>query len=428
MRLKTHGVLAVACWLLLAGCSGKPKAGADAGGDESQPATPVQVATAKRDSIQHLITAEAILYPVKQASIVPKISAPVQRFLVQRGDHVREGQLLAVLENRDLVAAAQESKDLYHQAQAAYQTTSAATMPEDLTKAQTDVQSARQALDAATKVYESRQALFREGALAQKLVDDAKVAMVQAQSQFETAQQHLKSLQTVGRAEQLKGAQAQMDAAKAHYQSAEAQLSYTEVRSPITGVVSDRPLNVGEMASTGSAVISVVDISHVVARANVPVHEAAAIQAGRPATISGPGGELTGKVTVVSPAVDPNTTTVEVWVEAANPGERLKPGITVQISINANEIENAIVVPVAALLSSDEGGDKVMVAGSDSLAHERKVQVGVRAGDEAQILSGVNPGDQVITDGALGLDDKAKIQIAKPGAEASGDKKDAADK
>ncbi|MBV9158143.1 MAG: efflux RND transporter periplasmic adaptor subunit [Acidobacteriaceae bacterium] len=426
MKSTTERLLALACLLLLAGCSGKPKTEGDAGG-ESQPATPVQVATAKRDAIQHIITAEAILYPVKQASIVPKISAPVQRFLVQRGDHVREGQLLAVLENRDLAAAAQESKDLYQQAQAAYQTTSAATMPEDLTKAQTDVQSARQTLDAATKVYENRQTLLREGALAQKLVDDAKVAMVQAQSQFETAQQHLKSLQTVARPEQLKSAQAQMEAAKAHYQSAEAQLSYAEVRSPITGVVSDRPLNVGEMASTGSAVISVVDIYRVVARANVPVHEAAAIQTGRPATISGPGGEVSGRVTVVSPAVDPNTTTVEIWVEAPNPGERLKPGVTVQISINANEIENAIVVPAAALLSSEEGGDKVMVAGPDSLAHERKIQVGVRSGDEVQILSGINAGDQVITDGALGLDDKAKIQITKPGA-GSGDKKDEPEK
>ena len=427
MQRKIYSLLAVACpLLLLVACSGKSKTAADAG--DEQPATPVQVAAAKRDTIQHIITAEAILYPVKQAGIVPKINAPVQRFLVQRGDHVRQGQLLAMLENRDLVATAQESKDLYRQAQAAYQTTSAATMPEDLIKAQTDVTTARQALDAATKVYENRQALLREGALAQKLVDDAKVAMVQAQSQFQTAQQHLNSYQTVGRTEQLKSAQAQMDAAKAHYQSAEAQLSYAEVRSPINGVVSDRPLNVGEMASTGSALISIVDISRVVARANVPVHEAAAIQAGRPATISGPGGEASGKVTVVSPAVDPNTTTVEIWVEAANPGERLKPGITVQISINADEIENAIVIPATALLSSDEGGERVMVAGADSLAHERKVEVGVRAEDRVQILSGLNAGDQVITDGALGLDDKAKIQIEKPGASNAADKKEEGEK
>lgn len=415
MRIRLF--LLFACLLALLACS-RSKQEAE-GSDESAPATPVQVATAKREPIEQVIQAEAILYPVKQASVVPKISAPVARFLVQRGDHVREGQLLAILEDRDLVAAAQESKQLYEQAQANYENTRAATMPEDITKAKADVDAARQALEAAQRVYDNRQALLREGALAQKLVDDAKVALVQAQSQFDTAAQHLKSLETVGRTEQLKGAQAQMEAARAHYQNAEAQVSYAEVRSPITGVISDRPLNIGEMASSGAALVSIVDISRVTARANVPVKEAASIQIGRPATISGPGGELTGKVMVVSPAVDPSTTTVQVWVEAANAGERLKPGTTVQISIDAGQLPNAIVAPAAALLASDEGGEKIMVAGSDGLAHERKVEVGIRSGDDVQILSGINAGDQVIVEGGLGLDDKSKVEIAKPGAKDS---------
>jgi HlyD family secretion protein len=414
-KFQPHILLATVA--LLIGCS--KQATTDAGTDQA-PVTPVQVAVAKRQVIHSYIAAEAVLYAVKQANVVPKISAPVARFLVQRGDHVREGQLVALLENRDLAAAARESQQLYQQAQASYQNTAAAVMPDDLTKAKTDVESARQAMEAAQKLYDNRQLLFRQGALAQKLVDDAKVALVQAQSQFQTAQQHLTSLETVGRTEQLKSAQAQMSAAKAHYDSSAAQASYAEVRSPIGGVVSDRPVNIGEMASSASAVISVIDISRVVARANVPVQQAATITAGRPATISGPGGELTGKVTVVSPAVDPNTTTVQVWVEAPNPAERLKPGATVQISVDAGEVPNAIVVPVAALLASDEGGEKVMIAGSDSVAHESAVKVGIRSGDEVQLLSGVQEGQQVITQGALGLDDKAKIEISKPGATEDG--------
>jgi HlyD family secretion protein len=410
--------VALPCLLVLAACSrGSKGAGQDSGG-ESEPVTPVQVETAKRGTIRHIITAEAVLYPLRQANIMPKINAPVQRFLVQRGDHVHEGQLLAVLEDRDLVAAAQESKELYEQAQATYENLRAATMPEDITKAKTDVESARQALDAASRVYQSREKLFREGALAQRLVDEAKVTLVQAQSQCDTARQHLISLQTVGRAEQLKSALAQVAAAKAHYASAEAQLSYAEIRSPIAGAVSDRPLNLGEMASSSSALISIVDISRVVARASVPVHEAAAIRVGRPSAISGGGGQLAGKVTVVSPAVDPNTTTVQIWVEATNTGERLKPGTTVQIAVDTGEITDAVIVPVTALLASAEGVEKVMVAGSDSLAHDRKVKVGVRDGDEVQILDGLKPGEQVITVGGLGLDDRAKIEITKPEAEA----------
>lgn len=416
--MRNFAVVVPLSFLVLLGACSKPAEKAEAGAEQA--VTPVQVAVAKRQVIHSYIAAEAVLYPVKQANVVPKISAPVARFLVQRGDHVRAGQLIAVLENRDLAAAAQESQDLYEQAQATYQNTAQAVMPDDLTKAKTDVESARQALDAAQKVYDNREALVRQGALAQKLLDDSKVALVQAQSQFQTAQQHLTSLQTVGRTEQLKSAQAQMDAAKAHYQSSAAQASYAEVRSPIGGVVSDRPVNIGEMASNGSALISVIDISHVVARANVPVQQAALITAGRPATISGAGGELNGKVTVVSPAVDPNTTTVQVWVDAPNPAERLKPGATVQISVDAGEVPNALVVPVAALLASDEGGEKVMIAGADSVAHESAVKVGVRSGDDVQILSGVQEGQQVITQGALGLDDKAKIAVAKPGTTQGG--------
>jgi multidrug efflux pump subunit AcrA (membrane-fusion protein) len=418
---RTHLLLSVLCFGLLVACSSQPKEGADPGGEEA--AAPVQVIAATSETIHHIITAEAVLYPVNQANIMPKISAPVQRFFVNRGDHVRQGQVLAVLENHDLAAAANESKGTYEQMEATYRTTTSATMPEDLTKAQTDVLSARQALEAANKVYESRLALFRDGALARKLVDDAKVAQVLAQSQFETAKQHLQSVQNVSRTEQVKIAQAQVDAAKAHYENSEAQLSYAEIRSPINGVVSDRPLYPGEMASSGSAIVSVVDISQVIARANIPVHEAAAIRIGRQATISGPGGELSGKVTVVSPAVDPSTTTVQVWVQAANTEERLKPGITVRISVDAEEIPKSIVVPNVAILSADDGSDKVMVAGSDSLAHERKVELGVREGDKVQVVSGLKEGEQVITVGGLGLDDKAKIQVQEPGKEDAEDAK-----
>ena len=414
--MKVFGPFLLAALLLGIACSKKPAADTSAAADA--PVTPVQVAVAKRGTIHSFVTSEAILYPLKQANITPKISAPVARFLVQRGDHVRQGQLLAVLENRDLSAAAQESKQLYEQAEATYENTARATMPDDLTRSKTDVETARGALDAASKVYENRVSLFKQGALAQKLVDDAKVALVQAQSAYETSKQHLNSLEAIGQTEQLKSAQAQVAAAKAHYESSAAQLSYAEVRSPINGVVSDRPVNIGEMANSGSALISVVDVSRVTARSTISVVEAALLHVGKAATISSGTVELTGKVTVVSPAVDPNTTTVQVWCEAANPGERLKLGSTVQVSIDAGDVPNAIIVPATALLSSDEGGEKVMIAGSDGLAHEQAVKVGIRSGDDVQILDGVKEGAQVITQGGLGLDDKAKIQVGPAAGEA----------
>jgi multidrug efflux pump subunit AcrA (membrane-fusion protein) len=104
-------------------------------------------------------------------------------------------------------------------------------------------------------------------------------------------------------------------------------------------------------------------------------------------------------------------------VQCANPGEKLKPGGTVRVSIIAETIQNTIVVPASALLNSDDGGPKVMVITKDSVAHERRIALGVRQGDRVQILSGLQTGEQVVTSGGLGLDDKAKVTVQAPKAE-----------
>ena len=404
--------LAVAA-TLLTGC-GKAKEPAAA---EAEPAVPVMVETAVLGAIDHVVTADAILSPINLANVTPKISAPVRRFLVNRGDHVRAGQLIAELESGDLAAAAEEAKFQYQQAQAAAATTTGATVVEDQTKAQADVQSAQSAFDAAKKLYDSRVALQKEGALAQKQVDETRLQMVQAQTQLETAQQHLRSLNSVSRQEAVKGAQAQANAAKAHADTLGVQLSYARILSPINGIVADRPANTGEMVAAGMPMISIVDISQVRAIANVPVKDAASIRVGRPARVAGPDGDIPGTVTVVSPSANPNATTVEVWVQIANPGERLKPGATARVSIIAETIQNTLVVPTSALLNGDEGKQKVMVISADSVAHERPVTVGVRQGARVQILSGIQPGDQVVVSGGLGLEDKGKVSIQQPKSE-----------
>ncbi len=400
-------LFAIAALAALAGCS-KPKEA------ETEPVAPVQVADVVREPIQRVIEADAILYPSDQASVGPKISAPVKSFTVHRGDHVAKDQLLATLENRDLVAAVAEAKQLYEQALAAQRNTTGAQLPEDANKARQDVAASKEALDAAQKVYESRKQLFEEGALARRLVDEANVAYVQARSQYDVANQHLQALDRVGQPEQTKSAQAQADAAKAHYDAALAQLSYSEIHSPMAGVIAERPLYPGEMAAAGTPLLTVVSIARVIARANVPVSQASFLKVGDRGKISQAeaGIELDGKVTVVSPAVDPNSTTVEIWVEAENPGEKLKPGAAVHVSMLAQTIPDAVVIPAAALLPNDEGGVQAMVVGSDLVAHEREIEVGVRGPEQVQIVKGLNPGEKVITGGGVGLEDGAKVRIA----------------
>jgi len=405
--LATTCVLAI----VLAGCGkSKPKA-AEA---EGEAPTPVTVETAVKGAIDRVVTADAVLYPVNQAPVTSKISAPITKVLVNRGDHVRAGQLLVVLESADLAAAADESQYQYQQTQAAYDLLSGATVVDDRNRAEADVQTAKEALDAAKKLYDNRAAAQREGAIAQKLVDDARLPMLQAQIQLEAAQKHLDSLNQVSQKQSMRGAEATMHAAKAHYENASVQLAYAQIKSPISGVVADRMVYPGDTPVSGTPMLSIMDVSQVVARANVPVKDAMFIKVGRPARITGPDGDIPGTVTVVSPAVDPTTTTVQVWVKADNPGEKLKPGATARVAIIAETIQNTMVVPATALLNGDEGGQKVMVVDKDSVAHEHIVSVGVRQGDRVQIVSGLGEGDRVVTSGGLGLDDKAKVTVQQP--------------
>jgi HlyD family secretion protein len=414
------GLSLAAVLLIASGCSSeKPDQG---------PVVTVQVSPVEKTTIQHTITSQAVLFPLAQAAIVPKISAPVQKFLVKRGSPVKEGQVLAVLENRDLSAAAQDTKGAFDQAQAVYETTTAANLPEEIQKAEADAQTAQQALDAQEKIFESRQQLFEQGALPRKELDQSRVDITQARNQYAIAKKHLDALLAIGKQQELKAAAGQLESAKGKYLGAEAQLSYSEIRSPINGVITDRPLYPGEMAAAGAPLLTVMDISSVIAKAHIPQNDAAALKIGDQGSMTVPGIEkpIEGKVTVVSPALDANSTTVEVWFEAKNPKHELKPGTSVQLSLTAQTVKDALVVPTNSVLTAADGSTTVMIAGTDGLAHQQTVKLGIRNGGDVQIVDGVKEGDKVVSNGAYGLPDKTKIKIeaaeapsdeAKPSAE-----------
>src|SRR5262249_26319787 len=105
----------------------------------------------------------------------------------------------------------------------------------------------------------------------------------------------------------------------------------------INGYITDRPLYPGEMASTSAPLLTVMDTSKIIAKAHVPQSDAALLHKADKATIELTGVEdkFPGMVSLVSLALDPGSTTVEIWVEAANPSQQLRPGTTVRISINA---------------------------------------------------------------------------------------------
>jgi len=399
---------------LLAGCH-------RGGGEEEQsPVATVDVAPVTLAKIQDAVRADGVVYARQQAAIIPKITAPVARRLVERGTRVRAGQLLLELENKDLAGAALKGQASYEAAQATYETTSRATVPEEQQKAQLDVNATKAELDGAQKTYESRQELLKQGAIAEKDVNDARTAFSQAQTSYETALKHLQDLQSFAQDQALKAAAAQRDTAKGDAQSAEAQLSYSRITSPIDGVVTDIPYYPGETPQSGAPVVTVMDTSQVIAKAHVSQLDATRLKVGDDANLIGPDNvPVPGKVTVVSPALDAANTTVEIWVQAANGQGQLRPGMSVRVEMIAKTVPNALVIPTAAIVTSPSGGTYTIVVNNDDTPHIRKVSVGVRNNGQAEVTDGLSSGERVATTGAFELfkmdpDDlkKVKVQIA----------------
>ena len=371
-------------------------------------------------SISEEISADATLAPLAQAAIAPKVTAPVRKFYVQRGSKVKAGQLLATLENRDLEAAAIDNKGSYTAAQATYETATKATVPEDYTKAQLDLTQAKATLDLNQSIVNSRTQLFAQGAIPGRDLDTAKAALVQAQAAYDIAQQHLESLKNVSHKAALESAQGQLASAKGKYLGAEAQLSYTEIRSPIDGVVTERPLFAGETAATGTPVITVMDTSALLAKVHISQMQAQQLKLGAEAKVMVPGVDepVPAKVSLISPALDLGSTTVEVWLRVENAKGLFKAGTSVHTVITGRTAANALAIPAEAAQTAADGTTKsVMVIGTDGTAHKQAVTLGIQTAESVQVLKGLVASDLVITTGAYGLDDGTKVKIGKPGAD-----------
>lgn len=363
---------------------------------EPTPLVAVEAATVKTESIEARISTNAILYARDQAAIVPKIAGPIKKFYVTRGSHVHVGEVLATMEDQDLKGTLTESQGAYQQAEATYNSA--------LQSAERDVKIAKDQLDAAQSLYDGRENLYKQGAMSAKDVQDARIALAQARNQYDLAEKQYN----------LKTAEGGLVSAKGKLATAQADVNYSTIVSPVDGVVTDRPFYAGETPPSGTPILTVMDISKVVARAFVSPQQAADVHIGDAASLvpSDGAAEIPGKVTVVSPALDPNSTTVQVWVEAANPRGKLKPGSTIAVEIVTKTAKDALVVPVQAILTAADGTTSVMVVGSDQTVHSVVVKTGIRQDDDVQILSGLQEGQKIVTKGAYGLPDGAKVRVA----------------
>ena len=341
------------------------------------------VETAVRGAIDHMVTADAVLYPINQANVTSKISAPVRRVLVNRGDHVRAGQLLVELESGDLAASASESKSQYEQAQAAYQIAHRRHR-----SGRPDQGPGRRRSRAARRSKPPKRFTKAASTLVKRGRPGAKAGgRRQGRHGAGAKPVRYRPAASPRRSTRSASGQAIRSAPRPRWTPAKRITKTPRCRLPTPGAQPHRrrrrrPAGIsrGNARRRHAAGFDRRYLAGGGARQysgeGSRRHPAWAV----PPRIAGPDGDIAGKVTVVSPAVDPSTTTVEVWVQAPNPGEKLKPGGTVRVSIIAETIQNTMVVPAA---------------GAAQLRRRRRRSHGGRqrfGGARAQSLGGRPPG------------------------------------
>jgi RND family efflux transporter MFP subunit len=239
---------------------------------------------------------------------------------------------------------------------------------------------------------------------------------VSAQSAYEQAQKHLDAVRKTLGTTNKDAAEAQLASAKGRLASAQAMEEFANLRSPVDGVVTDRPFFPGETAQAGSTVITVMDISSLLAKVHLAQSSAQKLKVGHKAEVTVPGVDAPVEATVslISPTLDPGSTTVEVWLKLPNSKGELKVGTPVHAVILGATVKEAMQVPAAAIVPSSDGGTSVMVIDAEGKARKKAVVVGIRTPEMVQILSGLEADDMVITTGGYGLDNGTKVKVGKP--------------
>jgi len=204
----------------------------------------------------------------------------------------------------------------------------------------------------------------------------------------------------------------EFEAQKAAFNLAQLELNYSAIRSPISGVVAERKIKVGNMVLPNQATFRVTGLNPLIAVLHVPEQQMIKLKAGQKAKLKVDAikdNEFVGKIKRISPVVDPGTGTVKVTVEMHDPSGNLKPGMFARLNIIYDLRSNTVLVPKDAVISEDKESSVFVV--KDSLAIKQFIEVGYINTTHIEILSGLAVNDTVVTTGKGSLKDSSKVEL-----------------
>jgi membrane fusion protein, heavy metal efflux system len=303
----------------------------------------------------------------KTTPVITQVGGPVSRILVVPGQHVKEGDAMLEVSSPDY----SQLLDGYLKAADSFRL--------------------------ADKNYERAKDLYEHHAIAERDLQQAESDRTQAEADRNAAEQGMKIL----------GIKSPEDLAKA---PSSAQIS---VLAPISGEVVERLVSPGQVVQGGQTqAFTISDMSTVWVLANVYQGDLAYVRSGDDVVVQTDAYPDTfhGRISYVSPALDPNTRTLQVRVVVDNPGEKLKRDMYCTVMVTAGSIQNALAVPDAAVLRDDENQPFVYIATGSNQFGRRPVNIGESQNGKTQILKGLSPGDNVVGDGSLFLQFANSIQ------------------
>ena len=375
----------------LSSCSGGTNAKAD-----SQQEVTVGVTNVVKKTLSRQLTLSSELVPFQEIDVYAKESGYVRKLDVDYGTHVKAGQIMAILEIPELEAQLQEDQAEIKNA------------GNQVTRAQHELERYRAQYNALHLEYTRLNGVFESqpGIVAQQEVDDAQGKDLAAASQVDAGQAALDA------------AQSQLSVAKAKLVRDQSLFDYSRITAPFPGVVTERYANLGTLmqGGTGSSTqamplvrLSEDDLFRLV----IPVPESYVryIKIGDPVNVRVPSLNRTfpGKVARFSVDVRADTRTMHTEVDVPNPQRILLPGVYAEADLQLDQQNNVPSVPVQAL-SHREDKTTVLVVSRDGVLEERPVQVGLETSKDAEIVSGLSEGEQVVVSDRSGLKPGQKVR------------------
>jgi HlyD family secretion protein len=359
---------------------------------------PTKLAKVERGDLAKSVVATGKIEPITKVEIKSKASGIVKKLLVDAGDKVKRGQVLAELDREEIAARVAQARAQMQASEASLHASEA-----DLERAKVDAEGVD--VPMLRRAYERAQGMAKDGVVSAANLDDAQKNYVMSVNKQNGARAQVTVLKA-----KIGQAQAQVEQDRANLKQLAEQLSYTTIESPLDGVVLSRDVEVGDAVSSilvlgsgATLVMTLGDTSEVYVKGKVDESDIGKVYLGQRARIkveSFKDKSFTGKVTKIAPmgVEKDNVTTFEVRVSINNPGGELKAMMTANAEIILEEHKNVLQIPEGAILYDKDKKASVEIPNPKAKEGKEKlaVNIGISNGAKTEVLSGLKEGDQVV--------------------------------